>query len=208
MNLVSTIFLTAFITSSTKGQSHRIPVPIKPPTEMQLQQEDKNHSCLHRNRYSEEQRLQFYPFNRSAGVKLVSFDNKPDANGTVVIGSNKLPMKNGAVDYFKLDEVKDLSKLQVDTLTDILYNTGYMGSIFILTSSGCYNPRNAILFVDKTGKTFAFLELCFECSGYRRSSEKVKTGDFCNEKYELLKNLFHKAGIEIGITKGIGLNEE
>ena len=116
-------------------------------------------------------------------------------------------MKNNSVDYSQLDEVKTLNKTEVQNLTNIIYNTGYKGHIFTISESGCYNPRNAILFVDAIGKTFAFIEICFQCQGRRTSSAKVKVGEFCNQKYDLLKDFFKNAGIEIGITKGIGIEE-
>ena len=51
--------------------------PKKPPTEKQMHEDETNHNCLHRNKYTPAQRLQFYPFNKAVQVKLVAFDNKP-----------------------------------------------------------------------------------------------------------------------------------
>jgi hypothetical protein len=52
--------------------------------------------------------------------------------------------------------------------------------------------------VDVSGKTFAYIELCFECMGHRVSSTRVNTGDFCEQKYELLENFFKDSGILFG----------
>jgi len=49
----------------------------------------------------------------------------------------------------------------------------------------------------------AFIEICFECMDYRKSSKKVIAGDFCNHKYDLLKAFFQQAGRQFGITEGL-----
>ena len=42
-----------------------------------------------------------------------------------------------------------------------------------------------------TVELIAFIEFCFECiNKYRPSSQKIRTGDFCVEKYELFRNFF------------------
>ena len=209
MSRILPFFLALFLLNSAAAQKRRLPLPPpEPPTQEQMRQENENHTCSNTNKYSQKERRQFYPFSEADTVKIVSFDNRPDANGIIEIGGNRLPMKNGKIDFTKLDETKQLNEAQIDTLTDILYNIGNRGEISVITESGCYNPRNAIVFVNKKGKSFAFLELCFECEGKRASSKKVKTGDFCNEKYDLLKAFFARAGIEIGITKGIGMHQD
>jgi hypothetical protein len=200
--LLSTLLFCSLITF---GQKQKEPSPPKAMTKHMQAIEDKNHECVHTTKYSLQQRLTFYPFNHAAQIILVSFDNKPDSNGLIEIGSNKLPMIANTIDYSKLDEIKTITNQQIDTLTGILYNNGYRGRIMIISES-CYNPRNAILFIDSIGRTFAFIELCFECGGHRESSDKVQTGEFCNEKYDLLKNFFKSSGIEIGTIRGVGLD--
>jgi hypothetical protein len=111
-------------------------------------------------------------------------------------------MKNGRVDLTRLKETKTLSNNQVDTLTDLLYNQSYTGPFYTNQKSGCYNPRNAVLFLDSSHQAFAFIELCFECQGHRLSSTKVKAGDFCNQKYDLLREFFATNGISFGVKRG------
>jgi hypothetical protein len=94
--------------------------------------------------------------------------------------------------------VKNLTILQVEKLTDILYNYGFGGPISINVVSQCYNPRNAILFLDSTGKVFEFLEICFECERIKQSSPKIVIGDICNQKLDMLKNFFRNNGVEYG----------
>ena len=87
--------------------------------------------------------------------------------------------------------------------TDIFYNYGFRGTTYTISEASCYNPRNAILFLDSRGKAIEFIEICFECSRILESSEKVNVGDLCDQKMDMLKELFKNVGIEYGITKGL-----
>jgi hypothetical protein len=185
------------------------------PTKAQERQWELNHQCLHRNKYTVAQRLKFYPFNKAAVIKLVSFEDysagpypKHHINGdttkrvnTDSIFETKVPFKDNRVNYTAFKEIKAVNKVRLNKLTDILYNVGYAGPKFIEDEVACYNPRNAILFIDAKGQTFAFIEICFECQKFRVSSEKIKMGEFCEQKYDLIKAYFKSAGIELGITR-------
>ena len=92
--------------------------------------------------------------------------------------SSLIPLKNGRVDQAKLKERITLSNLQIDSLTSILFNVTYRGPFFTEVDVKCYNPRNAILFIDETGKELAFIELCFECMKHRLRLQKNKSRRF------------------------------
>lgn len=64
---------------------------------------------------------------------------------------------------------------------------------------GCFDPRNAILFYDKAGKPLAFIAICYQCRKASVSEEKIKIGDPCRDKMELLKQFFREAGIKYGV---------
>ena len=108
------------------------------------------------------------------------------------------------VDYRRIEEFRDLSKKAIDSLTDILYNIGYTPikcSIYISDEgTSCYEPRNAILFLDKHGKVIQYIELCFTCKRYFLSSAKIKNGIYCHQKFEMLKNYFLAQGINYGTS--------
>ena len=184
-----------FIQTNSYGQLTPIPVKSRPWTKKEIEKDKRNQNCVYKKKYSKTQRLQFFPFNKAAEIKLVSFEHPPDS----VIMGGKIPMKNGDVDFTKLKEIKTIDKSEIDTLTDILFNEGYRGRFSSFSESTCYNPRNAILFIDSKGKTFGFIEICFECSGYRLSSKKIKAGDFCSQKYYYLRRFFAANGIVFGV---------
>jgi hypothetical protein len=108
-------------------------------------------------------------------------------------------MKNKEVDYTKLKEIITINNPQIDSLTDIICNYGYKGIFYSFKENTClYNPKNAILFLDKNEKTFAFIELCFKCGEYRMSNKRISIGELCSQKYELLKSFFIKCGVLYG----------
>lgn len=172
-------------------------------TKKEIKDDKVNKNCFYLKRYTAKERLQFYPFNKAATIKLISFDN----NDSSMFGG-KLPLKNGGVDFERLREEETITQLQTDTLTDILYNWGYGGPFYSFSDPCCYNPRNAILFMDSSNKIIAFLEICFKCQHFRISSKKIKTGDFCNQKYELIRKFFLTCGIKWGTLTKEGLDLE
>jgi|SRR6185437_5518461 len=196
MGKVFFFLFTFCIQANSYAQPTTIPGKPRQLTKKEIEKDKRDKNCFYKKKYSITERLQFFPFNKAAKIKLVSFD-KPDS----VIMGGELPMKNEEVDYSRLKEIKTIGKSQIDTLTDILFNEGYGGSFYSFSESMCYNPRNAILFIDANGKTFGFIEICFECSGYRLSSKKIKAGYFCNQKYDYLRNFFAANGIVFGVKK-------
>jgi hypothetical protein len=64
--------------------------------------------------------------------------------------------------------------------------------------SGCYEPRNGIVFVDSKENVFAYIEICFECQQHRFSSRRIKPWDNCEQKYNMLRHFFADQGIKFG----------
>jgi hypothetical protein len=195
------IIFTALLilTQSAYGQkikNNLAKIPPGIPTKKEMEAEERNHNCVKKINLSFTTRLKNYPFNISTQIQFVSFI---DSNSI----ESSLPRLNDTICYSKLQEVKTLTFTQVDKLTDILYNYVYRGITYTISETMCYNPRNAILFLDRNGKAFEFIEICFECHKTQESSEKISLGDLCDQKMDMLKDLFRKIGIEYGITKGL-----
>lgn len=208
--LIFCLLLSLFTNSLLGQHSHLLKPPKHPPTEVEVKLDEINKQCIHRNKYTIEQRLKFYPFNKAKQVKLVSFKNYSDPPIAHSIGDTsnqiqeiKSPFENKRVDYSTFTELKILNKTQVNKLTDVLFNWGYRRTPDMISSLGanCFYPRNAILFVDARGRTFAYIEICFECEQYELSSYKIKMGQLCDNKIKILKDYFTSVGIEYGVTK-------
>lgn len=139
--------------------------PPQPPTKKEMEMEEKNHHCVKKTNKTFAERLKKYPFNLTTQIQLVSFKGGVDTSQLQDMKNlDSLPRLNDTVCYSKLTELKSITFSQVDKLTDILYNYGYGGAVYIGSISLCYFPRNAILFLDKNGKVFEYIEICFECS--------------------------------------------
>jgi len=153
---------------------------------------ETNSHCMHRDEYSPAQRKKFYPFNRTESISLISFQD------TVSEFSSHLPVKKGILDSSMIKEEVKLSGEDIDKLTDLIYNYGYITKKYgvIIDRMSCYDPHNAILFFNKKRKVIAYIEICFDCLGMQFSSKSIKVGENCTEKFGILKNFFTSKGIK------------
>jgi hypothetical protein len=165
--------------------------------------EEQNHNCIKKNFTSFTARLKKYPFNLTAEIQFVSFKGGVYLIDNEIVREDSLPRINDSILYSKLIEVKTLTFPQIDKLTDIFYNYGFRGPIHTMSETECYNPRNAILFLDKNNKVIEFIEICFECRKTSESTDKISMGEMCKQKLNMLFDLFKIVGIEYGITKGV-----
>lgn len=158
-----------------------------------------NFRCLKTNLLSVDQRNKNYPFNKAAQIGLISFID------TTTNFFTPIPVKNGKLDQAKVREKKILDSEQVNELTDILYNIGRTPvpnlPYTTIAKSGCYEPRNGIIFIDSKGSVFEYIEICFACKESRFSSKKVKTGEYCNEKHDILRRFFLDKGLMFGTVE-------
>lgn len=146
------------------------------------------------------ERLKNYPFNKTAEIQLVSFDGGGQIENPII--KPGMPNKQAYLTVLPFQEIKKLNTVQIDSLTDILYNFGYLEEPNMIELAKCYEPRNGILFLDKKGKIFSFIEICFDCRKISKSNKKITVEEELEApKIELLKSFFEKAGIEYGITK-------
>ena len=170
----------------------------------QVSADKTENECARTGNKSLPLRLKNYPFNLAAKVLLVSYVGlEPVRPGDTVYVNKGLPRIGDSICYLKLKEIKALSQPQVDRLTDILYNYGFPGSSHLITQAGCFMPHNAILFADKEGKAFAYIDICFLCEVAKMSSKKISLGDLCGGKFELMRAFFELVGIEYGVTKEV-----
>ena len=152
-------------------------------------------TCLNTHRFNAKERRTFFPFSPAVSVKLISYR------------SDTFSIKPIALNHFSIDttlvkESRQLTSAGIDSLTDILYNVGYtpIKLPFKLVDPGhsCYNPRNAILFLNAAGEVTQYIQYCFECERYFLSSSQIKNTEYCEQKFEMLKQFFLKQGIQYG----------
>lgn len=157
-------------------------------------QEEK---CASKKSTPSQKRLKNYPFNQTAKVLAVSYIADSNSYGQIHRKVDySLPVKNDTICYSKLHETVTLSARQVDTLTSILFNYTLSNKVHIQPM--CYRPRNALIFLNAKGESFAYMEICFECEGMRSSNKKIPVHLLCSTQYALLKQLFIHSGIRYG----------
>jgi len=174
--------------------------------------EKYNCRCVPKNTYTAVQRRKFYPFNKAAKIKLVSFYGEAEPNQEVRIDGDtsapppafkwKYPFSHNKVDASQFMQTVTLSKAQINKLTDVLFNLDERKHIdgIAYPSAKCFNPRNSIIFLDPRGKIFAHVEICFECGRIETSSDKIDLGPWCLNKMNKILHYFASVGVKYGIT--------
>ena len=152
-------------------------------------------NCIYTSKYSEIQRSQFYPFNITDTIKLVSFRYHFE----------NYPIKVDTVSIDSLIEVNSLTKSEVSKLTDILYNNFYKKRPNYGSLTQCFFPRNAVLFIDHSGQLKEYILICFHCNNHEESSDKIYFGEECSQKMEKLRLFFISEGIKFGTDKTVDL---
>ncbi len=178
--IIATLAMTVFIACKvTKDNS---PKPLSP------KDFHDDQKCYHNGKLSTSERLKIYPFNSQDKIKIISF----------LSSLGMTPIVNDTISSSQIIDQITLTTAQTDNLTDILYNYNYSKKTNVIneTEYGCYNPRHAIIFLDKTDKVLSYIEVCFECEQIKTFLPKESIGHFCDGKYELLKNFFISIGIK------------
>lgn len=149
---------------------------------------NSNPKCYHNGKLTSIERNQIFPFCDADKIKIISFKSQ----------LGKTPIENDTIFSAKTTETIILSEVQKDQLTDILYNYNYSKKTNVIseTTQGCYFPRQAIVFLDKSDKVIAFIEVCLECKQVVSKLPKESIGNFCDGKYDLLKKFFSSIGIK------------
>jgi hypothetical protein len=150
--------------------------------------EGMDENCVYNNKYSESHRLGFYPLNVSDTIKLISFRYH----------KNDYPVQRGHLVYDSILEMKILTKTDINKLTDILYNYVSNRQGNIRSAKTCFEPRNAILFIDRVGHVREYALISFSCDQFETSSSQIEKWDPCHQKAEMILRLFMSAGIKYG----------
>ncbi|GEM53696.1 hypothetical protein EB1_34860 [Empedobacter brevis NBRC 14943 = ATCC 43319] len=154
--------------------------------------------CPKNFNFSSEERLKNYPFNNSENIVFISYTQKqPGLIGTELSKYlSKLYKKTKKFEPEDVNEAYYLGKEDINELTDVFYNYGYNKGNITVSSSGCYMPKNAILFLDSEDYLSDYIEICFECGVVKFSNEKMNLGYNCSDKLGLIKKLFEKYNIK------------
>jgi hypothetical protein len=177
------------------------PPPPSPSDTLSFNKYREDQRCRNTNKFTAKERRLIYPFNGAESIKIVSFSPVlVYYSDTSYIEAGGIPQRKGIIDFSKFSETIILSDSQIDSLTNIIYNYQTNLDYYLISHLACDCPcQNAILFMNKKDKCFAYIGLCFKDQDYFSYPENTEVGDFCEGKYELLKNFFRNAGIREGL---------
>ena len=214
------LFLTSFLLLMSCAIKKRVPLPSEMP-ESELPPIPPNVSfserkCESTNTYSDAERRQMFPFNKTKRVLAIAYQNyefKDAHNSENTVSENTKDycdranvLKKWVVDAQKSQtycaiETIELNNTQIDSLSNTLLNyTASGGSSFSVV--GCYTPRHALLFLDADEKIIAWIEICFQCSQMKVSYEAAEDVPFdtrCKERRDAIKAFLRKIGIVYGL---------
>ena len=158
-----------------------------------------------------EERLRYPPFSGAKRVDLVTMDryqvlfNPKRQAPEPVLPGQPYPFKTlgGSSGVFRILGVQTLSAVQLDSITNILFNYGFGATVKgeRYGPSTCWNPRHALLFYKEIQDTapFASIEICLECNQIATQPEAYFTGSYCPLKFSLFKSYFRQIGITYGL---------
>jgi hypothetical protein len=144
--------------------------------------------------------LDKYPFTKANTIMIASFENLQYVNDTLsIIKCLEIPKVNGKVNVGGFEKLLKLNKSEYQKLSKIIFSKSIEENI--IGKGNCSETGYAILFFDKVGNVFEYIQFCFNCKTFLSSfaPENLKNDDY--EKLDLLKKLFDENGIEISVYR-------
>lgn len=168
------------------------------------------------------QRIKNYPFNKASKIKIVSYNlefakNKgyeapptPPKTKEDSIKLNEFYNRPESIDFREIIETqsekgitesKILNLEEISKISHIIFNTCNKYLITMLSQSGCFFPRNAIIFYDKNDKVFEIIEICFQCDNLESYPTKfLNWENTCEFMYPELEKFFQSKGLSTQYT--------
>ncbi len=122
-----------------------------------------------------------FPYSATRTVMVVSFKALSDEV------EREIPKTNGQVDFQKMFESRKLDHELTEKMLDILVN--YDNKDGAMDVMMCYEPRNGIVFLDKSDQVLGYIEICFDCLQYNIEPKTIRVGSFCTEKMDAIQEL-------------------
>ena len=167
-----------------------------------IQTFNENANCNRKRNLSFKNRINNFPFNLTSQIIFVSHKTKEGPVGRELRKYlNSLKIGQDTINEKEFLELKKINLNQIEKLTDIIFNYGFKSKYHSIKDAKCYDPRNAILFLNKENEIIAFIEICFGCDHLRTSDVKIDFGEYCKQKFDLIKKIFAESGIKFGIIE-------
>jgi hypothetical protein len=144
--------------------------------------------------------LNKYPFSKTYSIMIASFQNLQSVSDTLsIIECREIPKINGKINIGGFEQLVKLKKSEYQKLSDIIFSKSIEENI--IGKGNCSETGYAILFFDKAGNVFEYIQFCYNCKTFSSSfsQDKLKNEDY--DKLNLLKKLFKDNGIEITVYR-------
>jgi len=180
-------------------------------------QEYEDYDCGWYGTKTVAKRNKLFPFNEARKILLLSYLPKfyevlkgADTTDTEltnhVIKEWDIKLEDFKVRYLIKEEI-ELNEAWKNQLSHVLVNYKPKkdpGESYVVTTAGCYNPRNAILFLNSNNTVICCLEICFECRGSVMEPDpngfnKYVDIEECHPRLNELLFIFRKNGIIYGV---------
>ncbi len=140
--------------------------------------------------------LDKYPFTKTSSIMIASFENLQYVTDSLsIIECREIPKLNGKVNIIGFEKLIRLNKSEYKKLQDVIYSKSIEENI--IGKGDCSETGYAILFFDKTGNIFEYIQFCFNCGTFSSSfaHDKLKNEDY--QKLDQLKRFFENNGMLI-----------
>src|SRR5690606_24213649 len=136
---------------------------------------DKKLSCKKKYKASIEERLNKEQFKNTQKIAFVSFKSKME--DSIFIDLQKY-FKEIKQDFSKFDlndfhEVKFLDEKNIEEFSNLIYNFGLNKETNWRNEYSCYEPHNAVLYLNEDNTLKGFIEICFDCDKNYSSNEDI-----------------------------------
>lgn len=149
---------------------------------------------------SKKESLEKYPFNKANSIMIASFMNLQKVSDTLsIIECREIPKVNGKVNIGEFEKVVKLNESEYGKLSNIIFSKSIEENI--IGKGNCSEIGYAILFFDKVGNVFEYIQFCYNCKTFSSSfgQDKLKNGDY--DKLNLLKKLFDENGMDLRVYR-------
>lgn len=164
------------------------------------------------------QRIKNYPFNKASKIKIVSYNlgfaksngfepaPPPPRTKEDSIKLNEFFNRPKPIDFREIiehqsekgiTEAKTLNLQEISKISHIIFNTCNKYYITLNSLSGCFFPRNAIVFYDEHDRIFEIIEICFQCNNVESyPSNFLNWENTCEFVYPELEKFFQSKGLQ------------
>jgi hypothetical protein len=149
----------------------------------------KKYDCVQVGNLTSNQRLSKYPFNKAYKIQILSFSSE----------ALNLPLVNGSLDWNNVKDSITLSRNQIDSLTNLLFNFGCTASKIVKSISTAVAVDIAIVFIGASNELIDYIDICFDCREIDLflSKGNKKIGMPCNQRLDRLKQFSQAWGLQL-----------